>query len=79
MKPSICCLPLFTNNISGLPSLKSNISLLSCLLQLRDVALANIGSVHKSSDLRRRLSALSLEDLRDVVCSKVLYLEGLLL
>ncbi|KAJ0258773.1 P-loop containing nucleoside triphosphate hydrolases superfamily protein [Hirschfeldia incana] len=39
--------------------------------KLRDVALANIGSVHKSSDLRRRLSALSLEDLRDVVCSKL--------
>ncbi|WZZ55558.1 hypothetical protein YC2023_055665 [Brassica napus] len=39
--------------------------------KLRDVSLANIGSVHKSSDLRRRLSALSLEDLRDVVCSKL--------
>uniref|UniRef100_M4DKR9 Intron-binding protein aquarius N-terminal domain-containing protein n=1 Tax=Brassica campestris TaxID=3711 RepID=M4DKR9_BRACM len=43
---------------------------------LQDVSLANIGSVHKSSDLRRRLSALSLEDLRDVVCSKVSFVNA---
>jgi intron-binding protein aquarius len=39
--------------------------------KLQDLSLANIGSIHKSSDLRRRLSVLSLEDLRDVVCSKL--------
>nr|VDD15377.1 unnamed protein product [Brassica rapa] len=44
--------------------------------KLRDVSLANIGSVHKSSDFRRRLSALSLEDLRDVVCSKVSFVNA---
>lgn len=40
-------------------------------LQLRELALANIGAIHKRADLSKKLSVLSSEELRDLVCCKV--------
>ncbi|GAA0161608.1 RNA helicase [Lithospermum erythrorhizon] len=39
--------------------------------KLRELALANIGSINKRADLSKKLSVLSAEDLRDLVCSKL--------
>ncbi|KAF9611000.1 hypothetical protein IFM89_026306 [Coptis chinensis] len=39
--------------------------------KLRDLALANIGSIHKRADLSKKLSALSPEELQDLVCNKL--------
>ncbi|KAF8404573.1 hypothetical protein HHK36_009460 [Tetracentron sinense] len=39
--------------------------------KLRDLALANIGAVHKRADLSKKLSVLSPEELKDLVCSKL--------
>lgn len=41
------------------------------VLQLRELALANVGSVHKRADLSKKLSVLTPEELRDLVCNKV--------
>ncbi|CAN0863506.1 RNA helicase aquarius [Linum grandiflorum] len=39
--------------------------------KLRDLALRNIGSVNKRTDLSKMLSVLSYEELRDLVCQKL--------
>ncbi|KAE9595341.1 putative intron-binding protein aquarius [Lupinus albus] len=39
--------------------------------KLRELALSNIGSIHKRADLSKKLSVLSPEDLRDLVCCKL--------
>ncbi|KAH9288167.1 hypothetical protein KI387_032284 [Taxus chinensis] len=39
--------------------------------ELRELALANVGAIEKRSDLCKRLSDLSAEELKDVVCSKL--------
>ncbi|KAL7239134.1 hypothetical protein ACSBR2_005102 [Camellia fascicularis] len=39
--------------------------------KLRELALANIGSVNRRSDLSKKLSVLSSEELRDLVCCKL--------
>ncbi|XP_047322959.1 RNA helicase aquarius [Impatiens glandulifera] len=39
--------------------------------KLRELALANIGSIHKRKDLSKKLSVLSPEELRDLVCCKL--------
>ena len=38
--------------------------------KLRDLALANVGSIEKRNDLCKRLYVLSAEELKDVVCNK---------
>ncbi|MQL84894.1 hypothetical protein Taro_017386, partial [Colocasia esculenta] len=38
--------------------------------QLKDLALANIGAIHKRADLSKKLSILTSEELQDLVCSK---------
>lgn len=43
--------------------------------KLRDLALANVGSIEKRNDLCKRLSVLSGEELKDVVCNKLKLLE----
>lgn len=40
-------------------------------LQLQELALANIGSINRRADLSKKLSVLSPEELRDLVCGKV--------
>ncbi|KAK1263373.1 putative RNA helicase SDE3 [Acorus gramineus] len=39
--------------------------------KLRDLALANIGSIHKRADLSKKLSVLSIEELKDLICNKL--------
>ncbi|KAM7522426.1 hypothetical protein LguiA_012328 [Lonicera macranthoides] len=39
--------------------------------KLRELALANIGAIHRRSDLSKKLSVLSPQELRDLVCSKL--------
>ncbi|KAL5192900.1 RNA helicase aquarius [Glycine soja] len=39
--------------------------------KLRELALTNIGSIHKRANLSKKLSVLSPEELRDFVCCKV--------
>ncbi|XP_057789998.1 uncharacterized protein LOC131006864 [Salvia miltiorrhiza] len=39
--------------------------------KLRELALANIGAINKRADLAKKLSVLSAEELRDLVCSKL--------
>ncbi|KAB1227544.1 Intron-binding protein aquarius [Morella rubra] len=39
--------------------------------KLREVALANIGAIHKRADLSKKLSVLSPEELKDLVCCKL--------
>ncbi|CAN6486638.1 unnamed protein product [Victoria cruziana] len=39
--------------------------------KLRDLALSNIGSLHKRADLLKKLSVLSNEDLKDLICNKL--------
>ncbi|KAF3788553.1 Intron-binding protein aquarius [Nymphaea thermarum] len=39
--------------------------------KLRDLALANIGSLHKRADLLKKLSMLSNEELKDLICNKL--------
>ncbi|KAK9283494.1 hypothetical protein L1049_011740 [Liquidambar formosana] len=39
--------------------------------KLRELALANIGAIHKRVDLSKKLSVLSPEELQDLVCSKL--------
>ncbi|KAH9709891.1 P-loop containing nucleoside triphosphate hydrolases superfamily protein [Citrus sinensis] len=39
--------------------------------KLQELALANIGSIHKRADLSKRLSVLSLKELQDLVCCKL--------
>lgn len=39
--------------------------------KLRELALANIGAIHKRADLSKKLSVLSSEELRDLVCCKL--------
>ncbi|KAK1287098.1 putative RNA helicase SDE3 [Acorus calamus] len=39
--------------------------------KLRDLALANIGSIHKRADLSKKLSVLSTEELKDLICNKL--------
>ncbi|RVW34879.1 Intron-binding protein aquarius [Vitis vinifera] len=39
--------------------------------KLRELALANIGGIHRRADLSKRLSVLSPEELKDLVCCKV--------
>lgn len=39
--------------------------------QLRELALANIGSINRRADLSKKLSVLSCEELRDLVCGKL--------
>ncbi|PKA60044.1 Regulator of nonsense transcripts 1 like [Apostasia shenzhenica] len=38
---------------------------------LRDFALCNIGAIHKRSDLSKKLSILTAEELQDLVCNKL--------
>jgi intron-binding protein aquarius len=38
---------------------------------LRDLALANVGSIERRSDLEKRLKILTPEELKDLVCEKV--------
>lgn len=40
-------------------------------MQLRELALANVGSIHRRVDLSNKLSKLTEQELRDLVCSKV--------
>ncbi|OAY64326.1 Intron-binding protein aquarius [Ananas comosus] len=39
--------------------------------KLRDFALCNIGSIHKRADLSKKLSVLSDDELRELVCNKL--------
>ncbi|KAI3941024.1 hypothetical protein MKX01_037915 [Papaver californicum] len=39
--------------------------------KLKELALANVGSIHKRSDLTKKLSVLSPEELQDLVCNKL--------
>ncbi|TKY69055.1 Intron-binding protein aquarius [Spatholobus suberectus] len=39
--------------------------------KLRELALTNIGSIHKRADLSKKLSVLSPEELQDLVCCKL--------
>ncbi|OIW01887.1 hypothetical protein TanjilG_31069 [Lupinus angustifolius] len=39
--------------------------------KLRELALTNIGSIHKRADLSKKLSGLPIEELRDLVCCKL--------
>ncbi|CAM8910515.1 unnamed protein product [Rhodiola kirilowii] len=39
--------------------------------KLREFSLTNVGALHKRADLTKRLSILSLEELRDLVCYKL--------
>ncbi|XP_061365445.1 uncharacterized protein LOC133308765 [Gastrolobium bilobum] len=39
--------------------------------KLRELALTNIGSIHKRASLSKKLSVLSLEELRNLVCCKL--------
>ncbi|XP_010916892.1 uncharacterized protein [Elaeis guineensis] len=39
--------------------------------KLRDLALCNIGAIHKRVDLSKKLSVLSAEELQDLVCNKL--------
>ncbi|CAK9317062.1 unnamed protein product [Citrullus colocynthis] len=39
--------------------------------KLRELALANVGSIHKRADLAKKLLVLSLPELKDLVCSKL--------
>ncbi|KAL8542173.1 hypothetical protein ACS0TY_003147 [Phlomoides rotata] len=39
--------------------------------KLREVALANIGAINRRADLAKKLSVLSPEELRDLVCTKL--------
>ncbi|XP_030484515.1 uncharacterized protein LOC115700975 [Cannabis sativa] len=39
--------------------------------KLRDLALANIGAINKRNDLSKKLSVLSSEELKDLVCHKL--------
>ncbi|CBI31203.3 unnamed protein product, partial [Vitis vinifera] len=39
--------------------------------KLRELALANIGGIHRRADLSKRLSVLSPEELKDLVCCKL--------
>ncbi|KAL2339363.1 hypothetical protein Fmac_007303 [Flemingia macrophylla] len=39
--------------------------------KLRELALSNIGSIHKRANLSKKLSVLSPEELRDLVCCKL--------
>ncbi|KAK6933867.1 Intron-binding protein aquarius, N-terminal [Dillenia turbinata] len=39
--------------------------------KLREFALSNIGAIHKRADLSKKLSVLSSEELRDLVCCKL--------
>nr|GFC45875.1 intron-binding protein aquarius [Tanacetum cinerariifolium] len=38
---------------------------------LKELALANIGAIHKRADLSKKLSVLSPDELRDLVCNKL--------
>ncbi|WMV37393.1 hypothetical protein MTR67_030778 [Solanum verrucosum] len=38
--------------------------------QLRELALANVGAIHRRADLSKKLSVLTPEELRDLVCRK---------
>lgn len=39
--------------------------------KLRELALANIGAIHKRNDLTKKLSVLTKDELRDLVCHKL--------
>lgn len=39
--------------------------------KLRELSLANVGAIHKRADLSKRLSVLSPEELKDLVCCKL--------
>ncbi|KAB2071730.1 hypothetical protein ES319_A08G242800v1 [Gossypium barbadense] len=39
--------------------------------KLQELALANVGAIHKQVDLSKKLSVLSPEELKDLVCSKL--------
>ncbi|XP_078432564.1 P-loop containing nucleoside triphosphate hydrolases superfamily protein [Wolffia australiana] len=39
--------------------------------KLKDLALANIGVIHKRADLSKKLSVLSFDELQDLVCGKL--------
>ncbi|XP_030465528.1 uncharacterized protein LOC115684792 [Syzygium oleosum] len=39
--------------------------------KLRELALANIGAIHKRNDLSKKLSVLTIDELRDLVCHKL--------
>nr|XP_043623810.1 RNA helicase aquarius [Erigeron canadensis] len=39
--------------------------------KLKELALANIGAIHKRADLSKKLSVLSPDELRDLVCNKL--------
>lgn len=39
--------------------------------KLRELALANVGSIHRRADLSNKLSKLTEQELRDLVCSKL--------
>ncbi|GMH30504.1 hypothetical protein Nepgr_032347 [Nepenthes gracilis] len=45
--------------------------LLKKIPKLREMAMANIGALHKRADLSKKLSVLSLEELKDLVCCKL--------
>ncbi|KAM7263832.1 hypothetical protein ACFE04_001515 [Oxalis oulophora] len=39
--------------------------------KLRELALTNIGAIHKRNDLKKKLSVLSPDELKDLVCTKL--------
>ncbi|KAI3867565.1 hypothetical protein MKX03_010084 [Papaver bracteatum] len=41
------------------------------LSMLRELALANVGSIHKHADLTKKLSVLSPKELQDLICDKL--------
>ncbi|KAK7310334.1 hypothetical protein RJT34_07787 [Clitoria ternatea] len=41
------------------------------MAKLQELALSNVGSIHKRADLSKKLSILSPEELRDLVCCKL--------
>ncbi|GKE60502.1 RNA helicase aquarius isoform X2, partial [Tanacetum coccineum] len=40
-------------------------------MELKELALANIGAIHKRADLSKKLYVLSPDELRDLVCNKL--------
>ena len=45
---------------------------MNALLQLREIALTNIGAIEKRADLSKKLSVLLPDEIKDLVCNKVI-------
>ena len=45
---------------------------MNALQQLREIALTNIGAIEKRADLSKKLSVLLPDEIKDLVCNKVI-------